>query len=178
MSAPQPSPKNPFWNFSLGIYRSPQVQQACLELQDGSGVDVNIMLFMLHLASCGRQLSAGDVSRVLAAIDPWKASVVVPLRTARRALKEPPSQFDATSTDALRKVIKKAELEAERLQQEALYHAFGPDTWPQAAPVPPQLAAKANLGSYGQALGRELAQAPVGVMLSAFDSMVTKGSVV
>lgn len=174
MSAPQPSPNNPFWNFSLGIYRSPQVQKACLELQDGCGVDVNIMLFMLYLASCGRQLTAADVGRLLSVIDPWKASVVVPLRTARRALKEPPAQFDAKGSDALRQSIKTAELEAERLQQDALYHAFGPKAWPQA-PVAPQLAANANLGSYGHALGRELAQAPVGVMLSAFDAMVTKG---
>jgi uncharacterized protein (TIGR02444 family) len=155
---------NPFWDFSLRLYASPAVQKACIELQDGAGVDVNVMLFVLYMASRGRTLTAGDVRGVLAAVEPWRVDVVVPLRTARRNLKVPAGAIDREGAESLRSIVKKAELEAERLQQAAL---FGMSDG-LGDPAQPEHAGEVNLRAYGAALGRQLAQGPSGVMLAAF----------
>ncbi|MGE0653862.1 MAG: TIGR02444 family protein [Alphaproteobacteria bacterium] len=160
---------NPFWTFSLEIYSSKAVQDACVELQDVSGVDVNVMLYVLWLADRGRRLSVEDVRAVLGAVDGWRAQVVVPLRTARRALKTPPPAFDPAGAEALRTMVKKVELEAERLQQSALYGWRPVDEIGEQAAFRAEAAA-ANLEAYGKALGRELATGPVGVMLEAHAS--------
>jgi hypothetical protein len=124
---------NPFWTFSLEIYSSKAVQEACVELQDVSGVDVNVMLYVLWLADRGRRLSV------------------------------------AGGTEALRNMVKKVELEAERLQQWALF-GWRPSEQIGVAAASRAEAAAANLDAYGKALGRELAAGPVGVMLEAHAS--------
>jgi uncharacterized protein (TIGR02444 family) len=160
---------NPFWTFSLGIYSSKAVQDACIELQDRSGIDVNVMLYVLWLADQSRRLSVEDVRAVMGAVDGWRAEVVVPLRGARRALKTPPSAFDQAGVEALRAMVKKVELEAERLQQWALYGLKLRGQIDEQAGSRAEAAA-ANLAAYGKALDRELAAGPVGVMLDAMAS--------
>ncbi|CAN0131009.1 unnamed protein product [Phaeothamnion confervicola] len=165
---------NPFWDYSLRLYSDPGVQKACIDLQDGSGIDVNVMLYMLWHAVNGRQLSDAEAAGVLAAIEPWRVDVVVPLRTARRNLKSPPAALDAPGTESLRSIVKKAELEAERLQQQALYNLPLPAAGSKAqAGASRRQIATANLASYAVALGRPLAAAPLGVMLDAFDAEAT-----
>ncbi len=51
----------PFWTFSLGYYRGAGVSEACLELQDNCGVDVNVVLFLLWMASLKRRVAPADV---------------------------------------------------------------------------------------------------------------------
>lgn len=160
---------NPFWDFSLSIYASSAVQKACLDLQDGSGVDVNVLLYMLWQASQGRRLDLAGAKAVLAAVEVWRVDVVVPLRTARRNLKEPPPALDAKGAEALRTIVKKAELEAERLQQAALYGLKVPFTTPSGAGV--RGLGAGNAAAYGEAIGRALAQAPLGVMLDALEAL-------
>ncbi len=167
---------NPFWDFSLKLYSSPAVQKACIDLQDGSGVDVNVLLYMLWHGSHRRQVTPKDARAVLDALDGWRADVVVPLRTARRNLKTPPPALDLAGAEALRAIVKKAELEAERLQQSALYalklpSGAGEAGAGQSASV--RAVAAANAAAYGGALGRPLASAPLGVMLDALDAMVS-----
>jgi uncharacterized protein (TIGR02444 family) len=161
--------ENPFWTFSLGIYSNKPVQEACIALQDRSGVDVNVMLYVLWLADQRWRLSIDDVRAVIGAVDSWRAEVVVPLRTARRALRTPPSAFDQPGVEALRAMVKKVELEAERLQQWALY-GYKPSGQIGEHAGSRAEAAAANLAAYGTALGRELAAGPVGVMLDAMAS--------
>ena len=38
---------SPFWRFSLRFYRQPRVADACIALQEESGVDVNLLLYLL-----------------------------------------------------------------------------------------------------------------------------------
>ena len=159
-------PTSPFWRFSLRIYGAPGVPSACLTLQDGSGVDVNVLLFGLFAASQGRQLSAADVTAIATAIEPWKRHAVVPLRGVRRFLKDTPTGFEAQDIPALRQRVKMMELEAERLQQEVLY-----SSWPMEAlggPAPSLQAAKANVEAYAQTLGAKFDSAAVDGLLAAF----------
>ncbi|MGE3708960.1 MAG: TIGR02444 family protein [Hyphomicrobiaceae bacterium] len=169
----QPAQGNAFWNFSLAIYASKQVQQACLELQDGSGVDVNVMLYVLWLATHGQTLSDSETSAILSVVDAWKSDVVVPLRTARRNLKSPPAAFASADAEALRTLVKKAELEAER-QQQATLHGLRPVAGKVAAEAA-IAAAAANLEAYGRSLSRRLAPEPCDVILSAFRALLEKG---
>ena len=157
---------SPFWRFSLRIYGTPGVPPACLTLQDGSGVDVNVLLFGLFAASQGRQLSAGDVAAIAAAIDTWRLNAVVPLRGVRRFLKDTPAGFEAQDIPALRQRVKMMELEAERLQQEVLY-----SSWPMdrlGVPAPASEAARANVEAYASALGAQFDSGAVDRLLAAF----------
>ena len=157
---------SPFWRFSLRIYGTPGVPPACLTLQDGSGVDVNVLLFGLFAASQGRKLSAGDVAAIAAAIDPWRLNAVVPLRGVRRFLKDTPAGFEAQDIPALRQRVKMMELEAERLQQEVLY-----SSWPMdrlGVPAPASEAARANVEAYASALGGQFDSGAVDCLLAAF----------
>ena len=157
---------SPFWRFSLRIYGTPGVPAACLTLQDGSGVDVNVLLFGLFAASQGRKLGPADVSAIATAIEPWKLHAVVPLRGVRRFLKETPAGFEAQDIPALRQRVKMMELEAERLQQEVLY-----SWWPMealGAPAPATEAARANVDAYASALGAQFDSGAVDCLLAAF----------
>ena len=160
---------SPFWTFSLRLYRLEGVPPACLRLQDVSGVDVNVLLFVLFAASRGRLLGAGDVASIRAGIEPWKMAVVVPLRGVRRYLRQCPDGFEPQPADALRQRVKAIELEAERLQQEALYAGWPVETLGQAAT--PGEAARANIAAYAGALGVIFDPAAVAGMLAAFATL-------
>lgn len=157
---------NPFWDFSLKIYSSPAVQKACVELQDGSGVDVNVLLYALWHASQRQVLTDMDVKTILDAVETWRVEVVVPLRTARRNLKQPPPALDARGVEALRAVVKKAELESERLQQSALYALVLPSA-ARSEELAPRVIGEANAAAYARRLGRPLAAEPMTVLLDA-----------
>ena len=174
MTEPKPAPArggNPFWDFSLALYASPQVQKACLELQDGCGVDVNVLLYMLWHGANRRRLTIEDVGAVLAAVEPWRVDVVVPLRSARRNLKQPAPAIEPKGAETLRAIVKTAELEAERLQQAALYTLQLPSAASPAA-VSPRAAAAANAAAYAAALARPLARAPRDVMLDVLEARI------
>ena len=79
---------SPFWRFSLRFYRQPGVADACIALQDGCGVDVNVLLFFLWLATARRYVSRDVAQAVCAQAMPWRDDVVAPLRAVRRRLKD------------------------------------------------------------------------------------------
>ncbi len=113
--------KSPFWQFSIKFYAVPGVADACIELQDKAQVDVNILFFLLWNATQGRAFNAADVTEIERQIGPWRELAVVPIRNIRRALKSPPPVMEPAAAESLRTRIKAVELEAERLQQEALF---------------------------------------------------------
>ena len=88
MSATEtPVNKSPFWRFSVKFYAEPGVAQACIDLQDQAGVDVNILFFLLWNATQSRALSSAEVAEVERDVGAWRDMAVVPLRNVRRALK-------------------------------------------------------------------------------------------
>jgi uncharacterized protein (TIGR02444 family) len=112
---------SPFWRFSLAFYRRPKVAEACIALQEEAGADVNLLLFLLWHATQARSLSRTEVADLEGRVAPWRDTAVVPLRAVRRALKAPAGIVAPPTAEAFRTRIKAAELEAERLQQEAMY---------------------------------------------------------
>src|SRR5581483_5049760 len=138
--------ETPFWRFSLKFYRHPGVSEACIALQDECGADVNLLLFLLWLATDDRQLSADEVQLLDDNVRDWRNLTIVPIRNARRKLKGAATLVSPSKQEAFRTRIKAIELDAERLQQEALYDftQSGPLGTPASAPA----AARHNLAAY------------------------------
>jgi len=162
----EPVSKSPFWRFSIKFYGVPGVAPACIELQDQAKVDVNVLFFLLWNATQGRALNAADVAKIEDAIGPWREMAVVPVRNVRRALKSPPAVMTPEAAEGLRTRIKAVELEAERLQQEALYGlaASGKLGHPAASPIQ---AAQDSVSSYQGVIG-PFPPGPLEAVLSAF----------
>jgi uncharacterized protein (TIGR02444 family) len=158
---------SPFWRFSLQFYRLPKVADACIAVQEDAGVDVNLLLFLLWHARQRRRLSKADVAALEAKIAPWRDVTVIPLRSVRRALKSPPALVEASTAEAFRNRIKAVELEAERLQQEAMY-ALAPLG---AEVASPDEAARANIAAYEEMLDVRFPQAARETLLAAFAAL-------
>ncbi len=169
MSEAPSSSDTPFWRFSLKFYRQPGVAEACIALQDDCGVDVNLMLFLLWLAASGRQSSAEQIKELDEAVRSWREFTIIPIREARRKLKDAPTLVEADKQEALRTKIKAIELEAERLQQEALYRLSS--SAPRGSKAPPQDAAQANLTAYERVLGAHFPTAAVDRLVSTFEAI-------
>lgn len=162
-----------FWRFSLQFYRQPRVADACIALQEGAGVDVNLLLFLLWHATLSREFTVKDVAAIEDRIAAWREMTVVPLRNVRRALKAPPSLVEGGTAEAFRTRIKQVELEAERLQQEAMYELARPAPLGAAA-ASPEVAARANIAAYQTLRGATFAKPATDAVLAAFTSMTRK----
>lgn len=164
MSAP--ASKSPFWQFSVKFYAVPGVAEACIALQDQAKVDVNILFYLLWNASQGRAFNAADVTEIERAIGPWREITVVPIRNVRRALKSPPPVMEPAAAEDLRTRIKAVELEAERLQQEALYGLAQSSRLGRPSPSKAE-AARDSISSYQGVIG-PFPPEPLDTVLSAF----------
>jgi uncharacterized protein (TIGR02444 family) len=107
-----------FWDFSVSVY--PRSRETCLSLQDGFGLDVNIVLFCCWRAAMGVELDEAEMVRILEGVKAWRSNMVEPLRAMRRWLKQddPPD-----GAEELRDRILELELEGERLLQTLIIKA-------------------------------------------------------
>lgn len=144
-----------FWTFSLAVYAEAGVQMECLALQDGYGIDVNILLFCAYVgAAHGAVLADAELLQAVDHVASWQKEVVAKLRGARRALKpfaSHPSPIAASATP-LREQVKTSELEAEHIEQMMLetWGATRLDLWPR---VEPDAAVAANVATLLALLG-------------------------
>jgi uncharacterized protein (TIGR02444 family) len=159
---------SPFWRFSLRFYRQPGVADACIALQDGCGVDVNILLFFLWLATAKRRIPAAAAQAVCAKAGAWRDDVVIPLRTLRRKLKDGSALVERSVAELFRTRIKAVELESERLQQEALFGLAAGLVTEDAPTV--EAAARANVAAYEHAMARSFTPDAVEVLLAALSA--------
>ncbi|HEY2137266.1 MAG TPA: TIGR02444 family protein [Xanthobacteraceae bacterium] len=156
---------SPFWKFSLGYYRGAGVSEACLELQDTCGVDVNVVLFLLWLASQRHVIAADQVKQIADKVRPWQVDVIGPIRALRRMLKSDAPLLDKGAAELFRTKIKAIELESERLQQEAMYALADSLTSAPASSV--AAAARQNVAAYETAVGRRFTPAAIDTMIAA-----------
>ena len=167
---PPPAQGSPFWRFSLRFYRMPGVAEACIELQDRAGMDVNLLLFLLWNATESRRLSPAEVADLDRMVGEWRKAAVIPLREIRRALKSPPAVVERGTAEAFRTRIKQVELEAERLQQEATY-ALGQSLRFGAPAASPVEAARDNIAAYQANCPQAFPPAAIHTIMSAFAKM-------
>jgi len=104
------------WNFALRTYGAQGVSEACLSLQDESGVDVPVLLFALWLAANSVELSESELQRTDTRVREWREEVIRPLRAVRRRLKTGPFPAPSGETEALRNSVKAAELNSEKIE--------------------------------------------------------------
>jgi uncharacterized protein (TIGR02444 family) len=162
-------PTTPFWRFSLHFSRQAGVSDACIKLQDDCGVDVNLLLFLFWLAAEHQLLSADEVKHLDDKVRDWRNLTIVPIRDARRRLKGAPTLVDPIKQEVFRAKVKAVELDAERLQQEALYAVT--QSGPLGAQAAPSAAARANASAYERVLGISFPKTSVDVLLGAFGAV-------
>jgi len=174
MNDTQPQTEStPFWRFSLHFYRQAGVADACIALQDECGVDVNLLLFLLWLADDGRLLSDGEVKKLDDLVRDWRNLTIVPIRDTRRRLKGARTAIDPGQQEAFRNKVKAVELEAERLQQQALYASLQSGRLGRRAD--PCTAVRGNISAYEHVLKAAFAKRGVDAVLDAFDALAHGG---
>lgn len=142
-------PDHPFWDFSLAVHRWPGVPEACLALQRGCGLDVNLLLFCCWAAvHHGRPLGLEGMARALGAAAGWQEEVVRPIWKARWRLKGGFEGFPSEQTEPLRKALLAAELDAEHIEQLRLAEAVPLSARPEADDAMRLVAAAANIADY------------------------------
>lgn len=103
-----------FWDWALQAYRAPGVSDACLDLQDGAGQNVPLLLWAAWMAATGRSLDDETIEAACDAARAWEGVAVLPLRNLRRTLKKPIPDIGDNGREALREQVKVLELAAER----------------------------------------------------------------
>jgi uncharacterized protein (TIGR02444 family) len=130
---------HPLWTFSLGVYGRPGVAPACLVLQERYRLDINLLLFAAWAgAAHGHVLSDAEWRHAYATVGAWHAEMVRGLRRLRTRLKDGPPPAPGPQTEGLRSLVKKGELDAERIEQDLLYGLGG---WPASSADPLQATA-------------------------------------
>jgi uncharacterized protein (TIGR02444 family) len=147
------------------------VSDACIALQDDCGIDVNLLLFLFWLASDDRQLSTEDVELLDDNVRDWRNLTIVPIRDARRKLKGAATLVAPAKQEAFRTKVKAIELDAERLQQEALYEFT--QSGPLGVEAPRSVAGRANVMAYEQVLGLSFPKQAIDVLIAAFDAIAS-----
>lgn len=135
------------WSFAREFYAHPGAAPALLRLQDEHGVDVPLVLVLLHTASGGASPDEAAVQELMRVSGAWARNVIMPLRQARRAIKAA-----SPVQGALYEQVKAAELAAE----EAIIRSLAPQTAAPAAAsgaTSPEAAAGAALETYRRLLG-------------------------
>jgi uncharacterized protein (TIGR02444 family) len=155
------SDDNDLWIFSLRVYAAPGVEAECLALQDGFGVDVNLLLFCAWLAvERGIVLSHDDLQECEDAVRDWNERAVRTLRRARRALK------GLEDAEDIRGQVKILELTAERLEQERLYE-FAMQRWPARGSAASGELLRKNLGLFLRKHGGPLVDSAPALLAAA-----------
>jgi uncharacterized protein (TIGR02444 family) len=136
------------WEWALKTYPRPDVEAACLALQDDHEVNVCYLLW----AAWGQvEHRALDLPAGAVLAQAWEDDVAAQLRYARRHLKPFRPGVADEPREALRGEVKRLELAAERLlleSLEAMAPGAGPATLQQAAaawPSPPPASAVERL---------------------------------
>jgi uncharacterized protein (TIGR02444 family) len=159
----------PIWDFVLGYYRQQGVSESAIALQDGAGVDVNMILFLMWLAAQKRVLAAADVKTVSEKSIGWQHNVVMPVRAVRRLLKENAPLVEQEAALAFRKKVQALELEGEQLQLNAM--AALSQGLKSSTAASPEAAARDNLAAFQSASGKAFPQSAIDGFAGALKAM-------
>jgi len=110
---------NPFWQFSVCYYRGEGVAALYIELQDGYGLNVNLLLWVQWLAEQGVKIDGDCITQAQLQIKSLYEHCVQPLRKIRR-------QPEQSLAPALKKALLAAEFIAEQQVQAQLYQLSQP----------------------------------------------------
>ena len=117
-------PDSEFWTYSLNSYQIPEIEQACLRMQDKFQADVNILLYCCWVGQQKIQLTESDIKKLIVISHPWQSNILVHLRAARHTLKTSPVIIPDEQREQTRQQISEMELNAEHMAQLALEKAI------------------------------------------------------
>lgn len=114
---------NAFWRFSCAVYAGAGVAEACLELQDRQGCDVNLLLLAVWLGACrGVELDGAGLDPAALpaeAGNAWDATVIRRLRDIRRGVKG--GGIGDPALSGFHRQLLAVELAAEQIRQAMLF---------------------------------------------------------
>ena len=117
----QTSTPSEFWDFSLDVYRRPEVSKLCQELQDNYAADINMVLFACWLGHTGRGTVTVSAWRgMILRLNKWRDQVIKPLRKLRHLLKH-----EQLAPTGMKDQVFECELEAEHVEQLVLEREWG-----------------------------------------------------
>ena len=153
-------PDHPFWDFSLEVYMAPGVGEACLELQERHGLDVNLLLFCLWVGASGRGvLEDAEVCGLMSAVGAWHEEVVRALRGVRTRMKGGMPPAPDALAESLRQRVQKIEIDCEHTEQLMLAASIDRAADDSRPPGDRAADAAANAAGYFRGLGRAPADA-------------------
>ncbi|GLR64117.1 TIGR02444 family protein [Marinospirillum insulare] len=117
---------NPFWRFSLSLYQLKRIKDACLQLQDDSGANINLVFFAIWTAQQRLRFSP-DWRNSFIQFENWHRDYTLQLRRQRNELKLIAEKADRNEDGPLHRMrehIQKAELLAEQQEQAVLYFYY------------------------------------------------------
>ena len=108
---------HPLWAFTLAAHEQKGVHEACLEMQENFGIDVNFVFWCCWKGSVGASpLSDDQMDAAFSAVGDWQKDIVRPIWKARWKLKSGYGDFPKDDTEPLRKQLVAAEVYAEHLE--------------------------------------------------------------
>ncbi|KTD22106.1 Uncharacterized conserved protein [Legionella lansingensis] len=112
---------NAFWQFSLHVYQNPDVKECCLNLQNSTGVNVNLLLLCCWLSSYTEAIEQAEFIAACRLVEDWHKQVTESLRQVRRFLKNKQSE---SWVNLFYHTILNAEITSEAYQQQLLFSYF------------------------------------------------------
>ena len=113
-------PDSELWTFSIQTYALPEVEDACLILQNNYDVDINILMYCLWVAEKSIVLNTEDTRLLIKTTEPWQKTILKPLRDARRMMKQHIIAMPSDLLDQTVSNLSEMELNAEHMSQLAL----------------------------------------------------------
>ena len=117
---------NPFWRFSLSLYQLKRIKDACLQLQDDSGANINLLFFAIWTAQQRLRFSP-DWRTTFIQLENWHQDYTLQLRRQASELKLIAEKADRNESGTLHRMrdhILKAEVLAEQQEQAVLYFYY------------------------------------------------------
>ncbi len=103
-----------FWDFALTLYRQEPVKEACLALQEGSALDVNLLLYSCWAGQGGHLLTHNELRRLHNLSSNWQSGILRPMRQVRQRLQK------EVGAEGVYQAAKSFELQLERVEQNKL----------------------------------------------------------
>jgi uncharacterized protein (TIGR02444 family) len=129
------------------------------------------LLFLFWIASGGWQVSVDDVKNLDDKARNWRNLTIIPIRDVRRGLKGAATLVTSGKQEDFRSKVKAVELEAERLQQEALYDVAR--SGPPGTEATPAAAARGNIAAYEHLLSVSFPKQATDILIDAFDRLAS-----
>lgn len=112
MSVTDAMQNDSFWDHACVVYRKPDIEAACLQLQDDEAVNVPLLLGCCWVALYYGEMNADQVKQFKALSITWTETCIQPLREIRQNMKR--RAESGNDWQQLREQVKQLELSAEK----------------------------------------------------------------